>query len=389
MKKEKHNGKIVLKINIMWLFVLTVIIAIVISFFKNYIFAIEETTTEEIIPAIEENANAVDILQLMVQNNYSNKKMVNEERKIEFEVEKIETDELPKGEEKVEQEGKVGKEQIVALQTYEENTMVSEEIIEQTTKEEPVKEIIYVGTSEYLSKYSVHIGDEMYLIESGDIKQEASEDSETLCSIKRYLNVTLQAVSGEWAKVKYEDYEGYIKGEKLTSESVTPKISEKNRIAKLQSNLSIDMALNKTSGLTLSDYKTIFGYNSSDKNNIFADNAEVFYNMEQKYNINGIFLASIGIHESAWGTSTIAREKYNLFGYRAYDNDPEENAQSFESYEEGIEFVAKALAENYLSEDGCYYNGNTISDVNKKYASDEDWAIKVYAYMEYLYDKLG
>lgn len=387
MKKEKYNGKIIIKISIMWMFVLAVLIISIVSFFKNYIFAVEKTIAE--IPAIEQNESAVDILQLMVDNNYSNKKMVNEEREISFETERQETDTLPKGEEVIEQEGKVGKEQVTALQTYEDGNLTEEEILESVLKEEPVKEIIYVGTSEYLSKYSVHIGEEMYLIESGDIKKEPKEDSETLCSIRRYLNVTLQEVSGNWVKIKYNDYEGYIQGSKLTSESVTPKISEKNRVAKLQEKLNIDMDLNEVSGLTLSDYKTIFNYNSSDKNGIFAENAEVFYNMEQKYNINGIFLAAIGIHESAWGTSTLAKEKYNLFGYQAYDRDPEGNAQLFESYEAGIEEVAKALANNYLSESGSFYNGTTLKDVNVKYASDENWAIKVYAYMEYLYDKLG
>lgn len=399
MKKEKNDGKIIIKISIMWIFVLALIIGLIISFFKNYIFAtnedIEESTEEvvekttEEIPAIEQNENAVDILQLMVENNYSNKKMVNEEREIPFETERQETDKLPKGEEVVEQEGKIGKEQVTALQTYEENNLVEEEILESIVKEEPVKEIIYVGTSEFLSKYSVHIGEEMYLIEAGDIKAEPKEDSETLCSIRRYLNVTLLDISGEWVKVKYNDYEGYIQESKITSESVTPKIEEKNRIAKLQEKLDIDIDLSKPSGLTLSDYKTIFGYNASDKNGIFAENAEVFYNMEQKYNINGIFLAAIGIHESAWGTSTIAKEKYNLFGYKAYDRDPSGNAQTFESYEECIEKVAEALATNYLSKTGKYYNGTTLEDVNKKYASDEDWHTKVYAYMEYLYDKLG
>ena len=37
---------------------------------------------------------------------------------------------------------------------------------------------------------------------------------------------------------------------------------------------------------------------------------------------------------------------------------------------------------------GTYYNGNTIKDVNKKYASDSNWANKVYNYMEYLYKKI-
>ena len=375
MKKEIKDSKIIIKISVMWIFVLAIILTSIIAFFKNYIFATNEGqqgTEIEIIPAIEQNENAADILQTMVENNYSNKKLVNEERNIEFNTETIKTDKLPKGEEKVQQEGVVGKEQITALQTYSEGNLVEEEIIETTLKQEPVKEIIYIGTSEFLSKYSVHIGEEMYLIESGDIKKEANDESETVYSIKRYLNVTLQDVLGDWAKVKYNNYEGYIQVSKLTSESVTPKITKKNRIAKLQANLSMDMDISKSSGLTLSDYKTIFGYNVSDKNGIFADNAEVFYNMEQKYKINGIFLASIGIHESAWGTSTIAKEKNNLFGYKAYDRDPEKYAQDFENYEECIETVAEALATNYLSPTGKYYNEPTLEGVNTRYASDEN-----------------
>ena len=267
--------------------------------------------------------------------------------------------------------------------------MVAEEIIEKDIKKEPIKEIIYVGTSEFLAKYNVHIGEDVFLIETGDIKKEPSEDSENIYNIKRYLNVTLEEVSNEWAKIKYKDYEGYVPISKLTSESVTPKIKEKNRIAKLQANLNLDMNLNAKSELTLSDYKTIFANNSSDKNNIFKDNAATFYNMEQKYNINGIFLASIGIHESAWGTSYIAKEKNNLFGYKAYDRDPVNSAQGFENYQECIETVAQALSTNYLSSSGRFYNGATLSGVNTRYASDENWSTKVFKYMEYLYGKLG
>ena len=393
MKKEEKNGKIVIKISIMWIFVLVIIIALVISFFKNYIFATDRTSNEEktteTIVAVEENQNAVDIVEIMVQNNYSNKKVVNETRDIKYETKKEKTENLPKGEEVVKQEGIVGKKQVKALQEYQEGTLISEEIVESVVEQEPVTEIIYVGTSEFLSKYSVHIGDEMYLIEAGDLKKDKDAASEKICSINRYLNVELQEVSGDWAKVKFDSNEGYIQTSKLTSESVTPKITEKNRIAKLQQTLSQDMDLNKVSGLTLTDYKTIFAYNESDKNGIFAENAETFYNAEQKYKINGIFLASIGIHESAWGTSSIAKNKYNLFGYKAYDRNPAEYAQEFTSYEECIDVVANSLASNYLSSSGKYYNGATIKGVNTKYASDKEWHTKVYKYMEYLYDKLG
>ena len=41
------------------------------------------------------------------------------------------------------------------------------------------------------------------------------------------------------------------------------------------------MQLNKTSDLTLSDYKKIFIGLSNDKNKIFENNYNVFYNMEK------------------------------------------------------------------------------------------------------------
>ena len=392
MKKERMSGKVIIQISIIWVFVLVVILALLIAFFKSNIFAAntsESENTMETFVAVEENNNAINILELLIENNYSNKKLINREADIEFEVEEQETDKLPNGEKKIEQEGVIGKRQVTILQTYEDGKLVSETEMDSITTKEPVKQIVYVGTSEFLSKYSIHIGEEMYLIESGDLKEKPDESSNTITQIRRYLNVKLEELSGSWAKVKYGEKEGYIQAAKLTSEGVTPKISEKNRIAKLQNDLNIEMDLNKVSGLTLNDYKTIFNYNGSDKNGIFSANAEVFYNIEQKYKINGIFIAAIGIHESAWGTSKIATEKYNLFGYRAYDRDPENSAQSFETYAKAIEDVAKAVKQDYLTQGGAFYNGTTIESVNKKYASDEEWYLKVYAYMEYLYDKLG
>ena len=392
MQRERKNGKIVIKISIMWFFLLVFVIALLVAFFKNYIFATDSTSHEEEQPDIyfEENKNKIDILGKMVENNYTNTKLVNEQRKINFEKVVEETNTLPKGEKKVKQQGKDGAKQVTALQKYQDNKLLQEEIIETSMTEEPVTEITYLGTSEFLSKYNVHIGEEMYLIETGELKEEPKEDAKKVKSIKRYLNVKLQEPENNgWVKVEYNSKEGYIQTEKLTSETVTPMIGEKNRIAKLQSKLSEKMDLSEPSGLTLSDYKTIFAYDASDKNSIFSDNAEAFYNAEQKYQINGIFLASIGIHESAWGTSKIAKAKNNLFGYGAYDRDPMGMANTFETYADGINTVAEALSTNYLSETGSYYNGKTVKDVNVRYATDKNWHKKVYKYMKYLYDKLG
>lgn len=159
------------------------------------------------------------------------------------------------------------------------------------------------------------------------------------------------------------------------------------------------MPLNKKSGLAESDFKKILSGNASDTNKIFENNYKAFFDIEQKYGVNGIFLASLAIHESAWGTSQIASDKKNLFGYGSFDRDPYNMSFSFDTYEEGIETVAKVLVKSYLNPEGTtiynnekatgqYYNGPTLEGVNKKYSTDEDWHKKVFKYMETLYNKL-
>lgn len=163
--------------------------------------------------------------------------------------------------------------------------------------------------------------------------------------------------------------------------------------------LSFNMALNKPSGFTLEQFKKALT-DSKDKNKIFENNAEYFYYIEEQYNINGLFVAAVGIHESAWGTSKIALNKYNLFGYGAYDSNPYNGAYTFENYSESIDLIARVFVKYYLNPkgtniydgeraNGIYYNGNTLSAINKKYATDPNWANGVYSHMKYLYGKIN
>ena len=325
--------------------------------------------------------------------------MINEQRDVEYQTIYEDNPNLPKDEEQVKQEGKIGKIQVTALQEYRGEELQNEDIIESKTLEEAVTKIVYKGTSDFLKKYSVHIDDQMYLLEAEDLKEEAKDEANTVCNVPRYLNVKIKEAGEDWIKVSYKDKEGYLKTTNITSEAVSPLIKEKNRVAALKNNLNIEMNLSVPSGLTLSDFKTVLSNNLSDKNKIFEQNAENFYKAEQKYKVNGIFLASIGIHESAWGTSKIANDKNNLFGFTAYDSDPYNSATSFDNYESAINKVAETLSTKYLrtsgtkiSEDlvaiGTYFNGTTAKSVNVRYASDEGWADKVFTYMQYLYGKL-
>ena len=184
-----------------------------------------------------------------------------------------------------------------------------------------------------------------------------------------------------------------------TKKKEIPKPKNKVYIGSTSGNLNFNMALNKPSGFSLEQFTKALT-DSKDKNKIFQNNAKYFYYVEDQYGINGMFVAALGIHESAWGTSKIARNKNNLFGYGAYDSNPYNGAYTFEDYGESIDLVSKVLVKYYLNPKGTtiydggkasgkYYNGNTLYAVNKKYATDKNWAKGVFYHMQYLYGKIG
>ena len=94
--------------------------------------------------------------------------------------------------------------------------------------------------------------------------------------------------------------------------------------------------------------------------------AEEFVLAEEKYGVNAVFLAAVAALESGWGKYCF-REN-NIFGW---------SGKSFSSKEECIDFVASKIAEHYLSEDGKYSNGKTVSGVNVFYNGSDLWEEKI------------
>jgi hypothetical protein len=88
---------------------------------------------------------------------------------------------------------------------------------------------------------------------------------------------------------------------------------------------------------------------------------------EAETGVNAYVLAGICAHESAWGTSRLAREKNNLAGLGAYDHSPG-SAIRFESREECVMFLAELLRDR---------PGESLEEIGGWYASDPRWAVKV------------
>lgn len=103
--------------------------------------------------------------------------------------------------------------------------------------------------------------------------------------------------------------------------------------------------------------------------------SQMWINAQNKYGIDAVYLMAHAMCESRWGTDFIA--PYNMYGYGAYDRDPETGAARypFTSYEDCADKVAGFIFEDYLSPSGDYYtdHGPTLRGMNVYYATAGHW----------------
>lgn len=87
------------------------------------------------------------------------------------------------------------------------------------------------------------------------------------------------------------------------------------------------------------------------------------------------------------GTSNYAINRNNLVGWNAVNSNPNK-ASYFDSKEECILYVAERLKTNYLTENGCYFNGYTAKAIDVKYCSDPEHADKIVSIVNKLKNKI-
>lgn len=107
-----------------------------------------------------------------------------------------------------------------------------------------------------------------------------------------------------------------------------------------------------------------------------------FQAMEERWGVNALFGIAVAAHESAWGTSYLAKSRNNLFGIAAYDGN-EGAAYGFETRNACIDHWGEMIKEVYF--DRGYTN---LHAVNSIYASDKSWSTKVQATMASMRHKI-
>ena len=147
--------------------------------------------------------------------------------------------------------------------------------------------------------------------------------------------------------------------------------------------------------LSASQISSIIAQHFPNSTVITPSDAQGIYDAQQKSGMSALAILGIGALESGYGTSNIAKQKNNIWGWNATNVNPGGNATSFSQMSEG----AKQFADAYLK---TYYNGYGAKSINsagtgnnpsgKGYAYhdngsiDSSWATKVSSIMKNFYN---
>ena len=403
LKIENGKATIIISLTVAVCF-LAVTIAVTMGINKSS-YAMASVEINEFADDMRSKIDIEEILKKNTSGDYHEEYYV-EEKDLEYITSYQDNPSLPKGMVQVLQEGRDGSQKVTKKKIIENGEVIKEEIVGSQIIKASIDKIVQVGTGRYTSYYEVKEGDTLYVTaDTLGILPEPNQNVERIMTIHKDSEVQLLEDDGEWYKIAYSIYTGYCPANCLTYLKPRTTIDEnqgdENELSREQllDRLYFDMDLTRPSGLSLAQFKQVLSNNEQDENGIFENNYEYFYYIEKQYNVNGLFVAAVGIHESGWGTSSICVDKKNLFGYGAYDRDPYTCAYSYTGYESSIDLIARVFAKYYLNPEGTviydgqiaegdYYNGPTLSGVNCYYATDDNWANAVYYWMTYLYERL-
>jgi len=130
------------------------------------------------------------------------------------------------------------------------------------------------------------------------------------------------------------------------------------------------------------------GIQNNSSISVMRNSGQAFINAGNRYGINATLMFAKALHESAAGTSAIARNNNNLFGLGAFDATPGQSALSFPNVAASINDLANGwLSRGFLwpgnASGGADWRfegahaGHKGSGMNVRYATDPYWGQKI------------
>jgi hypothetical protein len=111
---------------------------------------------------------------------------------------------------------------------------------------------------------------------------------------------------------------------------------------------------------------------------------EALVSAGRAHGLSAYYLAGHAAWDSIWGTSAVATNKNNLFGYGVTPACPYDCAVPFNSREESISFIAPLVKADYLTPGGRFYTSPTLAGMEPIYSGNPDWAEGIAAIMNLL-----
>ena len=141
--------------------------------------------------------------------------------------------------------------------------------------------------------------------------------------------------------------------------------------------ISKNMDLTKICGISKEDFKKLMKDLKYDTSKFFYNNSDIIYDLCQKYQINEIFFCGLIAGESGWNIAQNHRRTCNYISMMSKGK-----LIKYATPEEGLEAAAKLLHNKYLSENGAFYCGKTLSSVQRYFCPDSStWVNLVYTCM--------
>ncbi len=180
----------------------------------------------------------------------------------------------------------------------------------------------------------------------------------------------------------------------INSYNIDPSSTPELRNATYFQNLPV----RSTSLYTGTQYKTYLN-NKGFTNSVYYNHTNEFVNMQDEHNLNSLMLFAWANHESKYGTSNLANDCNNFYGWNAPDSAPgtcQNNPTAQGNYADaksGIRAHGFNIPTHFLNVSDWRYAGShpgtKASGLNYKYASDVNWGSKVASHAYSIDSSLG
>lgn len=161
------------------------------------------------------------------------------------------------------------------------------------------------------------------------------------------------------------DYKSYTENSAVNSNFNFNANADENNLAYLD-------VTNELPKLSSNQISEIISKHFSKSTVIKPSDADGIYNAQQQTGMSALAILGIGALESGYGTSNIAKQKNNIWGWNATNTNPGGNATTFSQMSEG----ALEFANAYMK---TYYNGYGAKSINSAGTGDNPSG-KGYAY---------